>query len=640
MKKTFFFRITFLIFIGILLFSRGTISSIFSNDMVDLYIKNVQGTNENFKNKNGLISIQQAIDNASDGDTIYIWAGTYYENIIINKSLTIIGNNSVNTIIDGGGNGEVINITEDWVNITGFTIRNSGNRGKPYYDSAIQLYMANFVNIYENNCTNNTFGITSIHSNNIIIKNNTIRKNLKDIEFYNSSNNIIINNKINYYSLVSCNQNTIINNNIKYISILKSKSCNIINNTFSQKSYGDLKISESKELKIENNEMYHGLSIEGIRLEYWNTHTISTNNTINGNPIYYWMNVNSGKIPPSAGQVILVNCSNVIVEDQTLCDGYMGIELAYSKNNILRNNVCNSNLLYGIYIFNSTLNEIINNTCSFNYGQGIQAMDSDLNIINNNTCYSNDVYGIILQNSNSNILCNNSCSNNWRGMEIASSNNCLIINNTCNSNNQTGLEVQNSKSIYIENNTFNQNLLNGFRLLFSINSKINNNNLSNNFNGVFLQEANNNFFIENIISNNSNIGILMTAGHQCNNNLIYHNNIISNTQQILNNGNNVWNNSNQEGNYWSDYTGVDNGNDGRPRGDNVGDTKIPHQNVDYYPLVNPGDGSTNDSSGHKDNNGPWANFNNCRMISILFLIIMIFVLLTLIKLIGRKKPIK
>ena len=71
-------------------------------------------------------SIQAAIDNASNGKTIYIWSGTYYENVIINKSITLIGNGTKDTIINGSGIDDVVYVTADWVNISGFTITDSG----------------------------------------------------------------------------------------------------------------------------------------------------------------------------------------------------------------------------------------------------------------------------------------------------------------------------------------------------------------------------------------------------------------------------------------------------------------------------------------------------------------------------------
>ncbi len=56
-------------------------------------------------------TIQEAIDYATSGDTIHVWAGTYYEKIIVNKTVTLIGNGSKETVIDGGGSGTVVKIT-------------------------------------------------------------------------------------------------------------------------------------------------------------------------------------------------------------------------------------------------------------------------------------------------------------------------------------------------------------------------------------------------------------------------------------------------------------------------------------------------------------------------------------------------
>jgi hypothetical protein len=58
-------------------------------------------------------SIQAAIEGASPGDTIYIGAGTYIENIIIDKNLTLQGAGAPHTIIDGGASGIVLTIDDN-----------------------------------------------------------------------------------------------------------------------------------------------------------------------------------------------------------------------------------------------------------------------------------------------------------------------------------------------------------------------------------------------------------------------------------------------------------------------------------------------------------------------------------------------
>ena len=66
--------------------------------------------------------IQDSIDNASDGDTVYVYRGAYYENVVVNKRITLIGENIENTYIFSYGTWNVVNVTTDGVNVSGFTI--------------------------------------------------------------------------------------------------------------------------------------------------------------------------------------------------------------------------------------------------------------------------------------------------------------------------------------------------------------------------------------------------------------------------------------------------------------------------------------------------------------------------------------
>ncbi|MCD6142250.1 hypothetical protein J7J55_05990, partial [Candidatus Bipolaricaulota bacterium] len=85
---------------------------------------------------NNYTKIQDAVDNASDGDTVYVFNGTYYENVFIGRSINLIGENKDTTIIDGGGSGDVVHITVDWIDICGLTVQNSGSG---WNDAGIEL---------------------------------------------------------------------------------------------------------------------------------------------------------------------------------------------------------------------------------------------------------------------------------------------------------------------------------------------------------------------------------------------------------------------------------------------------------------------------------------------------------------------
>jgi len=74
--------------------------------------------------KGNYSSIQEAIDSASNNNTIFVRKGIYYENIIITKPIELIGEDKNTTIINGNGSLSIIHISADNVKISGFTITN------------------------------------------------------------------------------------------------------------------------------------------------------------------------------------------------------------------------------------------------------------------------------------------------------------------------------------------------------------------------------------------------------------------------------------------------------------------------------------------------------------------------------------
>ncbi|MFQ6061041.1 MAG: nitrous oxide reductase family maturation protein NosD, partial [Thermoplasmata archaeon] len=81
-------------------------------------------------------TIQDAIDAASPGDTVYVYSGTYFENVIINKTITLKGEDRDTTMVEGNGTADTFQVSTDFVNISGFTI---GGSGPSWEGSAIGL---------------------------------------------------------------------------------------------------------------------------------------------------------------------------------------------------------------------------------------------------------------------------------------------------------------------------------------------------------------------------------------------------------------------------------------------------------------------------------------------------------------------
>jgi len=91
---------------------------------------------------------------------------------------------------------------------------------------------------------------------------------------------------------------------------------------------------------------------------------IDTSNTVNGKPVYYWINQKDKTIPSDAGYVGLVRCSNIIVQGLNLTHNGQGVLLIETNNSIVTGNYIAKNN-YGVALF-GTVAPCTNNTISQN----------------------------------------------------------------------------------------------------------------------------------------------------------------------------------------------------------------------------------------------------------------------------------
>ncbi|MCK4348301.1 MAG: right-handed parallel beta-helix repeat-containing protein [Thermoplasmatales archaeon] len=80
-------------------------------------------------------NIQDAIDAADDGDTVYVYKGTYHENLQIDKTIFLTGEDKSETIIYGENSSNVVKVTANSVNIEGFSVKNGFDTGIYVFDS-------------------------------------------------------------------------------------------------------------------------------------------------------------------------------------------------------------------------------------------------------------------------------------------------------------------------------------------------------------------------------------------------------------------------------------------------------------------------------------------------------------------------
>jgi nitrous oxidase accessory protein len=216
-------------------------------------------------------SLQEAINNASEGDTINVSSGLYYEHLTINKPLTLNGENKYTTMIDGSDNGTVINVKADNTTVTELTIQYSGCSCSDYSGIYIKNYHQN-VNIANNLIVQNGYGIKLIWANNTTIDNNEVTNNTSGVEVIFSYNNTIAGNNIsnNFFGLDlnPSSNNTIIGNNIANNSIhgimfRESSNENILlKNNMTGSSYGVRLYTSFNNTFKENNILNNTIGID------------------------------------------------------------------------------------------------------------------------------------------------------------------------------------------------------------------------------------------------------------------------------------------------------------------------------------------------------------------------------------------
>jgi len=252
------------------------------------------------------VSIQEAIDNALEGDTIYVKSGMYHENLGVNKSLSLIGEDIDTTIIDGNppeGYRVPITIHDcDNVSVSGFkllygyagvqiwSVKNCNISGNRIAGGQHGIKMSSSEN---NNITGNIFesigGSSAIQlssSTNNLVNRNYIDSCVEGIQIWQGSdNNIVSENTIknckNYAIMFKySNSNTITRNNITDsgygTSIYVSNMNTISNNNY---------VNNSEQFIA--NEWYaltfgYNVSVNTINENYWNDYN---GNDANGDGI-------------------------------------------------------------------------------------------------------------------------------------------------------------------------------------------------------------------------------------------------------------------------------------------------------------------------------------------------------------------
>jgi len=494
------------------------------------------------------VTIQEAINanETLDGHTIFVQSGTYYENVVVNKTVSLIGENRSTTIIDGNATGAVIYVTAKNTKISGFTVQNSTS--VPVYDAGIVVYNSSGNNIGYNIIRNNSNGIVPFESNNNTIIGNVVSSNIEaGIRLWYSHGNNISGNTVS--------------NNYVGISIVGAGANFLRNNDMTGNKFN--------------------LEVLGDSLSAY-FQDIDSSNKVDGKPVYYLLNQSDKQIPSDAGFVAVVNSTNIIVRDLDVTRNGIGILFAYTRQSTIKNvNVSNNGS--GIRLFWSSNNTVHDNTITSNRGNGIELYKES----KHNNIYENNIKNacIYLRESPSNSISGNNITNSEYGIFLSVSHYNIVSGNNI-ANNSEGIELRYSLNNILSGNNVTANNRNGILFFVSMNNSITGNNIVDNKHAsIYLQSSSSNDITGNTIAYNvDGLGL-----YESSSNSIFHNDFINNTNQLYlkSDSVNAWDHCN-EGNYWSDYE--ERYPDAKELDDSgIWDTPyfIDENNQDNYPLVKP-----------------------------------------------------
>jgi len=493
-------------------------------------------------------TISMAIARASDGDSIFVKSGTYTERLVIDKALSLRGEDKGSTVINGDNGGTVIIVSHDNVEFTGFSVIYDETSNTP---KSLWMWSTRLI------------GIHLLNAKNCNIYGNIITDCGAGIWLYNAHDNRIADNSIS-----GCDYG---------VRVEVSTGNHISGNSLTG-NWGGVWLLSSTKNKLATNTLTNNVrnfGVSGSEISSY-INDVDTTNTVNGKPIYYWIGKTDQTVPLNAGCVILANCKNIIVHDLSLSNVKDAILLAHCYKTTVKSNQikdCDT----GITLYNSTLDDILRN--NINSPTGISASGNGTKIQDN--IINATGTGIFMegkyQTANGNRVKAGTFGAGNKILECKGSYN-NISQNTLNGESYVGVFVEGSHNFLFDNSVS----MGGVRIVGESNIVAKN---TITYESISISGGPKNIICGNRIVNGYDLGVggqgdtyygnnVETNGlgariggteARVHDNVLYHNNFIISTRNGPvwgDNKANFWDNG-REGNYWSDYNGSDWNFDGK-----------------------------------------------------------------------------
>jgi len=353
------------------------------------------------------------------------------------------------------------------VNCTGILVQDL-NLAKKWQASVLLAYTAEST-VTRNSITNSNQGICLIGSVNNSISGNTVTGSGDGIAVKESSD----------YNVIS--ENTLAENN-QGIYLRESSNSTLRRNVMT---------GNERHLVV-----YCGDTVYPQGLLRF-IHDVDASNTVDGKPVVYWINEHDRTVPSDAGHVVLVNCTNIRIENLNIGEGSR-LHLAWSTDSFITRNTVSG---YDILLYHSS-----NNIVSGNNACGITLyFSSNCSITKNNAANSRE--GISLSASSHNNITENSIKDNNHGIYLDYIQTISGVSDPDPNATVYAYRKYESSHNIISGNNITSNMLTGIGIRrYCSNNTIEDNSITKNSDGVDI-DGENNTVTGNRITDNSDCGI-------------------------------------------------------------------------------------------------------------------------------------